>query len=185
MKVILKCPVCRGKFKYEVSEGWPDFCQLPDCKADINNRRDDDDVVIPYFLSEKTRKTDAVARQIMDGSVQRAEMAAAVAGVPVSEMNGLKITDLNDRNDTPQSIKPVSNDITRHMAAMNARGMPVGFQRQQAQEAAATTHTGVEPCAGARMRNKLWNTHHEGSTGVAPEMVPLEIRNNPNYVRRG
>jgi hypothetical protein len=183
MKVVLRCPKCREKFKYDVADGWPDNCLI--CKADINNHRDDDDIVIPYFLSEKTRKTDAVARQVMDGSEKRAEMAAAMAGVPVSEMSGLKVTDLNDRNDTVQSMKPVSNDVTRHMAAMNARGMPVGFQRQQAQEAAATAHTGAEPYAGARMRTKLWNTHHAGSAGTAPEMVPLEIRNNPNYVRRG
>ena len=32
----LKCPLCEKKFKYDVSEGWPDFCPL--CGADINNR---------------------------------------------------------------------------------------------------------------------------------------------------
>jgi hypothetical protein len=180
---VLKCPACEKKFRYDVSGGWPNFCPL--CAHKMGNDRPDDEIVLPAFLSEKTRKTDAVARQVMDGSVQRAEMAEAMAGVPVSEMSGLKVTDLNDRNDTMQSIKPVNNDITRHMATMNARGMPVGFQRQQAQEAAATAHTGAEPYAGARMRTKLWNTHHQGSAGVAPEMVPLEIRNNPNYVRRG
>jgi hypothetical protein len=183
MRVILRCPLCREKFKYDVADGFPDDCQV--CGKRIAHDREDDDVVIPYFLSEKTKKTDAVARQVMDGSETRAEMAAAMAGVPVSEMSGLKVTDLNDRNDTEQSIKPVNNSITQHMDAMKARGMPVGFQRQQAMEAASTAHNGPEPFAGARMRTKIWNTHHQGSAGVAPEMVPLEIRNNPSYVKRG
>lgn len=182
-QVILRCPLCREKFKYDVVDGWPDDCPL--CNQRIAHDRSDDDVVIPAFLSQKTKNNDAVARQVMDGSVQRAEMAAAMAGVPVSEMDGLKVTDLNDRNDAETAAKPVNNAVTQHMAAMTARGMPVGFQRQQAMEAAAIAHGGPEPYAGARMRAKLWNAHHQGSTAVAPEMVPQEIRNNPHYVRRG
>jgi len=183
MKVILRCPLCREKFKYEVSDGWPDDCPL--CHERIAHDREDDDVVIPYFLSDKTKKTDGVARQIMDGSETRAEMAAAMAGVPVSEMNGLKVTNLNDRNDSEQAAVKVNNSITQHMDQMRARGMPVGFQQQQAREAAAIAHTGSEPYAGARMRSKLRNIHAAGSMVSAPEMVPLEIRGNPNYVKRG
>ena len=90
--IVLKCPACREKFKYDVSEGWPDDCPL--CKTDINNRRDDDEIVMPNILSFKTKNTDGVARQVMDGSETRAELAAAMAGVPVSEMSALKITDI-------------------------------------------------------------------------------------------
>lgn len=183
MKVILRCPLCREKFKYDVSEGFPDDCQV--CGERIAHDRADDDVVIPYFLSEKTKKTDGVARQVMDGSEQRAEMAAAMAGVPVSDMSGLKVTNLNDRNDAEMAAMPVKNAVTQHMDQMRAAGLPVGFQRTQAMEQAAAAHTGSEPYAGAKMRTKLWNMHHQGSTGVAPEMVPQEIRNNPYYVKRG
>jgi uncharacterized protein (DUF983 family) len=42
---LLRCPKCREKFRYDVSEGWPDECPL--CHVDINNRRADDDVVMP------------------------------------------------------------------------------------------------------------------------------------------
>ena len=85
MAVILKCPVCGGKFKYDVSVGWPDFCQIKECGADINNRRADDEICVPAFLSQKSKNNDKVARDIMDGSVQRAEMAAAMAGTSVDE----------------------------------------------------------------------------------------------------
>ena len=80
MAVILKCPICREKFKYDVSQGWPDEC--PVCKTDINNRVPDNVVVVPAFLSQKSKNNDAVARQIMDGSETRANMAAAMAGTP-------------------------------------------------------------------------------------------------------
>lgn len=197
MKVILKCPLCREKFKYDVADGWPDDC--PRCNQRIAHDRADDDVVIPYFLSDKTKKTDGVARQIMDGSEQRAEMAAAMAGVPVSEMSGLKVTDLNDRNDSEVAAKRVNNDVTRQMEAMRARGAPIGFQREQAMGQAAAAHTGPEPYAGAKARAAIWNHHRSGmhnlgnvsgqpinnDPGISPEYVPSEIRNNPNYVRRG
>ena len=97
MRIVLKCPACREKFKYDVSHGWPDEC--PICHTDINNRRDDDDVVMPNILSFRTKNTDKVARDIRDGSVQRAEMAAAMAGTRVEDMSALKITNLTDRKD--------------------------------------------------------------------------------------
>src|SRR5258707_8478713 len=122
---VLKCPVCEKKFKYDVSEGWPDFCPL--CAHAMGNDRPDDEIVMPAFLSQKSKNNDAVARQIMDGSEQRAEMAAAMAGVPVSEMSGLKVTNLNDRRDAEVAAMPVNNPVSQHMAAMQARGMPVGF----------------------------------------------------------
>ena len=82
MAVLLKCPICREKFKYDVTDGWPDNCQV--CGADINNRVPDNVVVVPAFLSQKSKNNDKVARDIMDGSMQRAEMAAAMAGTTSS-----------------------------------------------------------------------------------------------------
>lgn len=175
MAVLLKCPVCEKKFKYDVSEGWPDFCVL--CGADINNRRDDDDVVMPAFLSQKSKNNDKVARDIMDGSETRAHLAAGMAGVPVSEMSGLKITDLNDRRDTQFSTPDVNNVVTQRMAEMQARGMPVGFGAPQGAEYAAAAHTGAEPHAGLRARNRVQSAM--APIGQAP--LPLEISNNSNY----
>jgi hypothetical protein len=173
--VLLKCPACREKFKYDVTDGWPDCC--PICKTDINNRRDDDDVVMPNILSFKTKNNDGVARQIMDGSETRVELAAAMAGVPVNEMSGLKITDLNDRNDAEFSAKEVVNPVTQQMDMIKARGGQIGFGSTQAQEFAAQAHTGVEPHAGLRARNRI--QAHMAPIGQAP--LPLEITNNPNY----
>lgn len=177
MAVLLKCPVCREKFKYDVSQGWPDVC--PICETDINNRVPDDVVTVPAFLSQKTKNNDGVARQIMDGSVQRAEMAAAMAGTSVEDMSSLKITDLNDRNDTQFAAKEVRNEVTARMDAMQAAGLPTGFGAgpSDAMARAAAAHTGDTPYAGFKamkhMQRKL------NPIGQAP--LPLQITNNPNY----
>lgn len=180
MAVVLRCPACREKFKYDVTVGWPNNCPL--CKTDINNYRADDDIQVPAFLSPKSKANDKVVRDMMDGSETRANMAAAMAGVPASEMSNLKITDLNDRRDTEISAVAVNNPVSQHMAQMQARGMPVGFGAGSAngQGHAANAHTGPEPYAGARARNKIQSALQP--IGMAP--LPLEITANPNYRRR-
>jgi hypothetical protein len=180
MTILLKCPACREKFKYDVTDGWPDAC--PICHTNISNKRDDDDVVVPNILSFKTKNNDKVARDIMNGSETRAELAAGMAGVPVSEMSGLKITDLNDRNDAQFSTPDVVNPVTQRMAEMQARGLPTGFgtNAADAMGRAAQAHTGAEPYAGARARNRIQNALRP--IGQAP--LPREIADNPNYRSR-
>jgi hypothetical protein len=177
MAVVLKCPACREKFKYDVSEGWPDFC--PCCGKDINNRRADDDIVMPAFLSQKSKNNDRVARQIMDGSETRAEMAAAMAGTSKEEMSSLKVTNLNDRNDAQFSAVEVRNEVTQRMDAMRAAGLPTGFGAgtSEAMGRAAAAHTGDAPYAGLRAMNNL--QAKLAPIGKAP--LPQQIINNPNY----
>lgn len=177
MAVALKCPECDKKFKYDVTQGWPDFCPL--CSADINNRRADDDVVVPAFLSQKTKNNDGVARQIMDGSETRAELAASMAGVPVSEMSGLKITNLNDRNDNQFSAPDERNPVTERMDAMAKAGLPTGFgtNAADAMARAAASHTGDAPYAGLRMMKTM--QQKLAPIGQAP--LPKQITENPNY----
>ena len=175
MAVVLKCPECEKKFKYDVSQGWPDFCPL--CSTDINNRRADDDIVMPAFLSQKSKNNDKVARDIMNGSETRVELAAEMAGVPVSEMSGLKITNLNDRKDAQFSTPDVNNAVTQRMAEMAAKGLPTGFGVAEAQNFASQAHAGPEPYAGLRARNRVQRAL--SPIGQAP--LPNEISNNPNY----
>ena len=175
MAVLLKCPLCREKFRYDTSDGWPDFC--PRCGQDINNRVPDDVVVVPNILSFRTKNNDKVARDIMDGSETRAELAAATAGVPASEMASLKITDLNDRKDTQFSAPDVNNAVTQRMDQMRAAGLPTGFGVAEAQGFAAQAHAGPEPYAGLKARNRVQNALRP--IGQAP--LPLEISNNLNY----
>ena len=100
----LRCPECRDKFPWDPKATWPRYCPL--CQADINNDRDDDDVVMPNILSLKTKRTDGVYDGMVKGSEFSAQAAAELAGVPVSEMSSLKITDLNTRRDA--EIPPIA-----------------------------------------------------------------------------
>ena len=173
---VLKCPACEKKFKYDVSDGWPDFCPL--CATKMGNDRPDDEIVMPAFLSLKTKKIDGVARQVMDGSETRAGLAAAMAGVPVSDMSALKITDLNDRNDTQFAAREVVNPVTQQMDMIRQRGGSIGFGNAEAQNFAAAAHAdGFAPHAGAREMKRLQRVM--SPIGQAP--LPLEISNNPNY----
>jgi hypothetical protein len=176
-QVILKCPKCREKFKYDVADGWPDNCQI--CGEDINNRVPDNVVMVPAFLSQKSKNNDKVARDIMDGSETRAELAASMAGVPVSEMSSLKVTNLNDRNDTLHSAVEVRNEVTQRMDAMQQAGLPTGFgtNAADAMGRAAQAHTGDAPYAGLRAMKNLQSKL--APVGQAP--LPLQITHNPNY----
>jgi hypothetical protein len=181
MAVLLKCPACREKFRYDVTDGWPDWC--PICKTDINNRRDDDDVVMPNILSMRTKATDGVARGVMDGSEKRVELAAQAAGVDPSEMASLKITNLNDDKGSEWSTKDVVNPVTQQMDQIQRMGGQVGFGSGGSEYAAAAhapppgMTVPLLPNAGARAMNRLQRAMP--AIGQAP--LPLEITNNPNY----
>ena len=72
---------------------------------------------------------DKVYRAEEAASEKRAEQAAEMAGVPVSEMSGLKITNMRDNmREGDVAAIPVQNDVTRQMDRMTTAGMPVGFQ---------------------------------------------------------
>lgn len=90
----LRCPECRDKFPWTLENPWPRYCPL--CKADINNDRDDDDIVMPFIRSASTNRNDALYRQMEAGSEFRMHAAAQLAGCDVSEMSSLKMTDMKD-----------------------------------------------------------------------------------------
>lgn len=125
----LRCPDCRRKFPWEPTVAWPRFCPL--CNADINNDRDDDDVVMPFMhLSGKTARTDQVYRDLEAASENRVQQAAEAAGVDASEMASLRITNLKDAKTGEISAPPIDNDITRHMARTGSDGWGGGNARE-------------------------------------------------------
>ena len=155
----LKCPDCRKTFRYNPTEGHPRFCPL--CNADMGEEKDDDVISIPAFLSAKTRAADQVYREHERASEVRAERAAEAAGVPVSEMSALKITNMRDtKHQGDIAAVPVVNEVTKQMEAVNARGGQFGFAQNGSEFAAGTAtgavtvngHTtqGIVPRAGAK-----------------------------------
>jgi hypothetical protein len=160
-KYTARCPGCHGKFPWDPKLGYPTRCPLPGCDY---TTPETDEVVIaaPFLRSPNTNKTDASYRQLEMQSEARAQMAADMAGVPVSEMSDLKITNLKD-NTRPGEVAaiPVVNDVTRQMDLLRQRGGQVGFQsnaREAFGDAAISgavtvngqTVRGIEPRAGVK-----------------------------------
>jgi len=145
MAIRYRCPdmACRKTFPWDSAEDPPTLC--PHCGY-CYAERDDKIVYMPNILSDKTKSIEAVARGVMDGSEKRAELAAEIAGVPVSDMSALKVTNLNDGRQSEFATKDVSNPVTQVMAqAPNL----TGFQQNGAAFAAGT-RVGPHPFKGAR-----------------------------------
>lgn len=177
---LLRCPKpdCRERFPWDVSKGFPRFCAC--CGADIS-LKDDDAVVMPNILSFRSKTPDKVARDYMDGSEKRVQMAAELAGTTAEEMSSLKITDLSDRKDVEANI-PVNNPVTQFMQA-NPQA-PVGF-RTDGSQYSTQVQSGPGANSGAKMMTKLRGHHSEISKGSAVSDRPALETQQPGYRRRG
>lgn len=181
MAVILKCPICEDKFKWAFAEKqkWPTHC--PSCRERIHEDRADDDIVMPAFLSAKTKRADDCYRQLETTSEYRAEKAAEMAGCSTAEMSGLKITDIRTNTLPGEIAQPiVQNAVTERMDAMAARGLPTGFGAgPSGADYAPAVASGPAPNAGAMMHNIVRQTHALGtSTGVS-EIGQVDHRGVP------
>ena len=154
VKIRLQCPSCAKKFFSATLH--PECCPL--CGY-VGAQHDDNVISMPALRSAVSKSADQVYRDMERSSEQRVQAAADMAGVSASEMAGLKITNLRDNaHEGENSAVPVSNDVTRHMDAMAARGGQVGFVNG-AEYAAGTAQgvvtlngkitTGIAPRAGA------------------------------------
>lgn len=188
MALKIRCPVCRKVFPWDFTAagGWPEQCLNKDCKSRIGGDRADHDVVMPFIsTSGKSKRIDQTYRDMERGSEIRAELAAADAGVPVSEMSSLKITDLRS---------------TKHQGDVAAPPLPAHLQnvgKWQGDGASFSAgistgnvsvnghvSTGIEPAAGARTRTMLQQLHGQRTHGVAVSDRPALETTAPNYQRR-
>lgn len=161
MAVLYRCTTCQTKIR-SIDGTPPETC--PSCDAQYASDRPDDDVVMPAFLSHKTKSADQLLRGMQSGAQARAEIAAEAAGVPVSEMSDLVPQNFNTRRDAEIMAMPVNNPVTQHMDQMNAKGGQFGFTNGAGFAAAAGSgavmHNDkvvgrIEPRAGARTQAKL------------------------------
>ncbi len=156
-----KCPECSGKIPYVPSEGCPKECSF--CGFDTSLPDDASAIVLPAFLSTASKNNDKLYRDMEKGSEFRAHAAADMAGVPVSEMSGLKITDLNDRRDAEISAK--DTEARAAAARLGMKSLDAPFQANGAEfgagiasgEVTVNGHTqhGIEPRAGSRAQSRI------------------------------
>lgn len=155
VKIRLQCPECAHKF-YAPSL-FPECC--PGCGYQYDPH-DDTVISMPAIKSLVSKVADRTYQDMERSSEQRAELAAQMAGVPVSDMSSLKITDLRDNARIGENaVAPVSNAVTQQMDMMQARGGQVGFvggsefvagTAQGAVNVNGQVVTGIVPRAGAQ-----------------------------------
>jgi hypothetical protein len=160
MAFAIRCPDCRQKIPWQKDVPTPDFC--PRCGVNIAGPETDDAVVVmPAFLSERTKKVDSVYRDMEAKSVNRAEHAAEMAGVSASEMSALKVTNLRDnmREGDIAALDREASAAEARLKAASPAAVPNFASNGAEMSAGISTGAvaingqvvqGIEPRAGAR-----------------------------------
>ena len=165
----IRCPGCRKAFPWDPAIDLPERCPLKGCGY-VSKKRDPEvdengEIVIaaPFLRSHVMKANDDCYRQLEDSSNVRAQLAAEMAGVPVSEMSHLKVTNIRDTKQGEVAAIPVVNEVTKQMDMLKARGMPVGFGGQADTTGTATgaitvngqVIQGIQPRAGIRAMEQI------------------------------
>jgi len=165
----IRCPGCRKAFPWDPAIDLPERCPLKGCGY-VSKKRDPEvdengEIVIaaPFLRSHVMKANDDCYRQLEDSSNVRAQLAAEMAGVPVSEMSHLKVTNIRDTKQGEVAAIPVVNEVTKQMDMLKARGMPVGFGGQADTTSTATgaitvngqVIQGIQPRAGIRAMEQI------------------------------
>lgn len=182
MAFSLKCPACGVKFPWKPASGFPEYCPNEACTTRIAHDRDDEDVVMPFFRSSATQANDRFYKNMEQASERRAEVAAEKAGVPVSEMSDLRITNLNEtRHEGAVAAIPVNNPVSQFM---QQNPQASGFQGNNGVGYSGDVMSGPSPNRGARMQSAVRQMHAEGmGWDKVGDRPALEIQ-NPAYRRR-
>jgi hypothetical protein len=150
---IIRCPVCRTKFKWDITQGYPEFCINTECESRIAHDRADDDIVLPSMRSSKLAVADRVYREMEAGSEVRAQAAASMMGVPTAEMSELKITNLRDNQR--------QGDL-----AVAQRNLPgVAYDPSAGSQYASSVRSGPFPNRGMQVLDNV-RAMHEQSGGM-------------------
>ncbi len=154
----LRCPDCAQTFKWPGDQAWPEFC--PHCRAPVSQGTDE--IAMPFIRSAKTKANDQLYRQMETASEQRAQEAASMLNVPVSDVADLKMTNMRDgmkQGDT--AFIPVQNDVTRAMDNPNMAQV-----QQQAMAYAANTRVGPEVGHANYTQTMITREHARRTQGV-------------------
>lgn len=147
-KYKLQCPKCTHVFYSKTI-----FAECPQCDYAVDPP-DDNVISMPAIRSAVAKSVDQTYRDMERASEARAEQAAAAAGVPVSDMSGLKMTNLRDNTREGEiAAMPVVNEVTKQMDLISNRGGSVGFA--DGASFAQSAHAGPDAHAGAKALGAL------------------------------
>lgn len=179
-----KCPECEGVFSYlhhpNVDEDpAPRFCPLCGFDSLLDKPHDQPngyttEVTAPHIQKSAIVKgADYTYRAMEEASEANMHAAAEAAGVDVSEMRSLKITDMKDGlREGDVAAMPVNPSSQAIEAAPGA----FGFQpAQQGAGFAASAHTGAHAYAGLGAATSL-RAAHSRLGGTVVDMPALEVQ---------
>ena len=179
MAVKIRCTECREKFPYDAKAK---MLRCPNCGVRWDEDFDDTVISMPALRGLASKSADQVYRDIERTSEVRMQAAADMAGVPASEMSGLKITNLSDRREAGvMSAIPVRNSVTEFMQANPNAG---GFRGAEGVDFSGAVQTGPSPNVGAKMRTALQGYHAQTTNGAVSDRPALETL-QPGYRWRG
>lgn len=193
----LRCPVCRGTFRWNPSDRWPDYCQIESCEAFIGSD-EKNEVAAPYIALKggaHARAVDQVYRDAERASEARIDAAVAMTpGASREDFSVLKITDYKANMTEGEAAVPMpqpSREFTQNVAALQNAGIPVhngGIDISgQIPAFSAQTRSGPFPNAGAQAMDRLRGAHRGN---VDPRMntpissLPALETQAPGYVPR-
>src|SRR5208282_6845225 len=114
-------------------------------------KTNNDEICMPFISSAHAKSPDKVYRDMERASEFRANSAADILGIPVSDVSDLKMTNLRDTHYGEVAHVPVANEVSR---MMDAAPDATGFQQLGAQLSAGT-QVGPLPNVGAKFQTQL------------------------------
>ena len=174
----LKCPDCAETFKWPGAQEWPRYC--PMCQAPQTTRADDE-ICLPAIRTYRMKTVDNVYNDMSAASEVRAQQAADMLGVSVSDVSDLKITNLRDDKDPNRGAHvSVVNEVSK---MMDAAPDATGFQAMGAQFSGAV-QTGPFANSGAKTQTMIRSLHAKTYGHNLVGDNPSNEVMNPNYRRR-
>ncbi|MDE2097107.1 MAG: hypothetical protein KGL39_07665 [Patescibacteria group bacterium] len=164
----LRCPGCAETFRW-TGKSWPKFCPICGYSTALPQRSE---IQAPLIGKPQNQVPDRTYRQYEQATEQNAQEAASMLGVPVEEMSGLKVTNMETSlREGDLAVKPVSNEITRFM---DSHPQQVGQMQQQAMVFAANAHQGKGKYAGASGLGLVRKRHAERG-GPSSDHPTMEV----------
>lgn len=157
----IRCLVCREAFRWDATQGMPEYCPIPTCGEYIGSDSKDE-VAAPYIGTSKGRVPDLIYRDMEQKSEYRAQQAAEMAGMSTADTSHLRMTDMNDSQ--REGDMAFANNLTHQQQAMSDQMAPappsIGLQ------ASAGVNSGPEPRAGSNYIHNVLKPNHWKRSGA-------------------
>lgn len=167
----IRCLVCREAFRWDASQGMPEYCPIPTCGEYIGSDGKDE-VAAPFIATSRGKVPDLIYRDMEAKAEYRAQQAAEMTGASAADVSHLKMTNLKDGQ--REGDMAFSNNLTPVQQAMSAQMTPaipnIGLQVSQG------TNVGPFPRAGIGQIQLLRQTHGQNYRAPVSNMTDMGIQ---------